>query len=89
MAISLTRHAEIRSVERSSSVDLGHALFRKALRGLASGKTKQYQANGDKVKLVWNGWQFITKAEWRDTISGKRLVHSLITLYPTKAFRPS
>lgn len=89
MAITMTKHAEIRAVQRSASVDLGHTLFRKALRALASGKAKQYDANGGKTRIVWNGWNFIVKACWWETSTGKRPVHTLITMYPTKDFRPA
>ena len=89
MAITLTKHAEIRAVQRSASVDLGHALFRKAMRALANGKAKQYEAEAGRTKIVWNGWQFIAKADWWDTSTGKRPVHTLITMFPTKDFRPA
>jgi hypothetical protein len=89
MAISLTHHAEIRAVERSSSVDLGHLLFRKALRALVKGEAKQYPARRDRTEIVWNGWRFITKADWRDTEGGKKHVHTLITMIKTNAFKSS
>lgn len=89
MAITMTKHAEIRAAERSASVDLGHTLFRKALKALKKGQAMQFPEHSGRTRIVWSGWHFITKAEWGDTISGKRLVHALITMYPTKAFRPA
>ena len=87
MAIALTKHAEIRAVQRSTSVDLGHDLFRKALKALKKGEAKQYPEHSGRTCIVWNGWRFVTVAEWRDTMAGKKHCHTLITIIPCKSFR--
>ena len=73
----ITKHAAIRSAERSTSAALGKDLFRKALKALRKGAAKEYPANGGKKALIWNGWRFIT--------AGK----TLVTIMPLNSFRPA
>ena len=57
--LSLTYHAEIRAVERTTSVVLAKDLFRKAIKALRKGKAKEYPAGGNKTALIWNKIRFI------------------------------
>lgn len=91
MRIFLSQHAIQRAHERVISPALAKQLFQKALHDVKRGKrgVKQYPAhdNTDKVKTVWNGWQFVhAPTKWTDANGTLCDGVALITVYPTVCF---